>query len=192
MSSTGLAIGFVGLGVMGTPMVSHLHRHGYSVTLHDLQHDHATALAQRLGARARSVSTPREVAAHSDIVITMLPHGGVVQDVTFGADGLAAGFKPGSLLLDTSSAEPWLTKDTAQRLQSQQVSMVDAPVSGAQWGAEAANLVFMVGGSSADLERVRPVLTCMGPSIFHLGALGAGHSMKCINNLITEIVRVHV
>jgi 3-hydroxyisobutyrate dehydrogenase-like beta-hydroxyacid dehydrogenase len=181
------AIGFVGLGVMGAPMVSHLHRHGYSVTLHDVQHEQTEALAARLGDRARAVRTPREVAAASDIVITMLPHGGIVQAVTFGEDGLASGFKPGSLLLDTSSAEPWLTQDTAKRLATQGVSVVDAPVSGAQWGAEAANLVFMVGGSVDDLERVRPVLTCMGPSIFHLGALGAGHSMKCINNLITAI-----
>lgn len=181
------AIGFVGLGVMGAPMVSHLNRHGYSVTLHDVQHEQTEALAARLGDRARAVRTPREVAAVSDIVITMLPHGGIVQAVTFGEDGLAAGFKPGSLLLDTSSAEPWLTQDTAKRLATQGVSVVDAPVSGAQWGAEAANLVFMVGGSVDDLERVRPVLTCMGSSIFHLGALGAGHSMKCINNLITAI-----
>ncbi len=184
---TSLAIGFVGLGVMGTPMVSHLHRHGHTVAMHDLQHEHARQLATRLGERAHACATPREVAARSDIVITMLPHGGVVQEVTFGPDGLASGFKPGSLLLDTSSAEPWLTLDTAKRLGEQRVSMVDAPVSGAQWGAEAANLVFMVGGAAADLERVRPVLACMGPSIFHLGELGAGHSMKCINNLITAI-----
>lgn len=186
-TDAGLAIGFVGLGVMGTPMVTHLHRHGHSVALHDLQIDHTRELAARLGERARACATPREVAACSDVVITMLPHGGVVQEVTFGPDGLAAGFKPGSLLVDTSSAEPWLTLDTAKRLAPLQVSMVDAPVSGAQWGAEAANLVFMVGGSGADLERVRPVLQCMGPSIFHLGALGAGHSMKCLNNLITAI-----
>lgn len=184
---SGLAIGFVGLGVMGTPMVTHLHRHGHTVALHDLQQAHAQQLATRLGERAFACTTPREVAACSDIVITMLPNGGVVQEVTFGEYGLAAGFRPGSLLLDTSSAEPWLTQDTAQRLAMQQVSMVDAPVSGAQWGAEAANLVFMVGGSPEDLERVRPVLACMGPAIFHLGALGAGHSMKCINNLITAI-----
>lgn len=182
-----VSVGFVGLGVMGTPMVSHLHRKGYQVTLHDLNGVHAQQLAAQLGAGAKAAATPREVAEHSDIVITMLPNGAVVQEVVFAHDGLAAGFRPGALLLDTSSSEPWLTKQTAERLAGQQVNMVDAPVSGAQWGAEAAHLVFMVGGATDDLERVRPLLDIMGRSVFHLGPLGSGHAMKCINNLITAI-----
>lgn len=182
-----LAVGFLGLGVMGTPMVGHIHKGGYAVTVHDLDMDAARKLVAQLGENASAVDTPREMAQKSDIVITMLPNGEVVKQVVFGEDGLAAGFKPGSLLLDTSSSEPWLTIETAARLSEQGVAMVDAPVSGAQWGAEAAELVFMVGGSTEDLQRVRPVLQCMGPSIFHLGPQGAGHAMKCINNLVTAI-----
>ncbi len=182
-----LALGFIGLGVMGTPMSTHLHQGGHRVTLHDLDMIAARALAKRLGEGAAAVESPLEVARRSDVVITMLPNGEVVQRVVFGEVGLAAGFKRGALLLDTSSSEPWLTRQTASRLAEQGVTMLDAPVSGAQWGAEAANLVFMVGGSAEDLARVRPLLGCMGKSIFHLGPQGAGHAMKCINNLVTAI-----
>lgn len=184
---TPLNIGFIGLGVMGSPMATHLANAGHRLTLNDTNADVAQQLARTLGGEARAVATPREVAERSDIVITMLPNGEVVQQVALAADGLLAGFKPGSLLLDTSSSQPWLTKETAARLAERGVAMVDAPVSGAQWGAQQANLVFMVGGADADVERARPVLSLMGPSVFHLGALGCGHAMKCINNLITAM-----
>jgi 3-hydroxyisobutyrate dehydrogenase len=95
--------------------------------------------------------------------------------------------KPASLLLDTSSAEPWLTRQTAAALAERGVAMVDAPVSGAQWGAQEAQLVFMVGGATADVARVRPLLDVMGRAVNHVGGLSAGHMMKCINNLITAI-----
>ena len=117
----------------------------------------------------------------------MLPDGKVVQEVALGSQGLIAGFKPGALLLDTSSCEPWLTQQTAKALNEKGVSMVDAAVSGAQWGAQEAKLVFMVGAAKADLERVRPLLNCMGHKIHHLGEVGAGHTMKCINNTITSM-----
>ncbi len=180
-------LGFVGLGVMGRPMASHLARAGYTMTVHDADMKIARALAKALGGEARAAATPREVAERSDIVITMLPNGEVVQAVTLGDNGLLAGFAAGSLLLDTSSSEPWLTQQTAAQLADKGVAMVDAPVSGAQWGAEAAELVFMVGAAKADLARVRPLLDVMGRAVFHLGALGCGHAMKCINNLITAM-----
>jgi 3-hydroxyisobutyrate dehydrogenase-like beta-hydroxyacid dehydrogenase len=127
------------------------------------------------------------VAALSEIVITMLPNGRVVHEVCLGEQGLIHGFKAGSLLLDTSSAEPWITQQTAEALKAKGVEMVDAPVSGAQWGAQEANLVFMVGASAENLEKVRPLLKVMGPKVHHLGGLGAGHTMKCINNTITSM-----
>lgn len=182
-----LNVGFIGLGVMGTPMATHLHNAGHRMTLLDADAARATGLAQTLGGQARAVPTPREVAERSDIVITMLPNGEVVQQVAFGEHGLLAGGRPGMLLLDTSSSEPWLTRDTAARLAGHDIAMVDAPVSGAQWGAEAADLVFMVGAEAGDLARVRPLLDRMGRSVFHLGAVGSGHAMKCINNTITAM-----
>ena len=180
-----LAIGFIGLGVMGAPMAGHLARAGHPLTLLDANADTARDLAATLGAKA--AVTPAEVAARSDIVITMLPNGSVVQQVALGEQGLLQGLRPGALLLDTSSSEPWLTQATGAALAAVGVTMVDAPVSGAAWGAAEANLVFMVGGDAANLARVRPLLDLMGRAVFHLGGLGAGHAMKCLNNLITAM-----
>jgi 3-hydroxyisobutyrate dehydrogenase len=182
-----LDIGFVGLGVMGAPMAGHLARAGHRLKLHDAGAGVAAALAQSLGAAARAADTPAALAEGCDIVITMLPNGQVVQQVALGEQGLQHGLKPGALLLDTSSAEPWLTQATGAALAARGVAMVDAPVSGAQWGAQEAKLVFMVGGDAADVARVRPLLDCMGRCVFHVGALGAGHAMKCINNLVTSL-----
>lgn len=178
-------IGFIGLGVMGAPMASHLARGGHRLTLLDTNADTARALAATLG--AEHAATPADVARASDVVITMLPNGQVVQQVALGEHGLLHGLQPGALLLDTSSAEPWLTEQTAARLADVGARMVDAPVSGAAWGAEAATLVFMVGGADDDVARVRPLLDAMGRSVHHLGALGAGHAMKCLNNCITAM-----
>lgn len=182
-----LDIGFVGLGVMGTPMATHLARAGHRLVLLDLEAAKADALAQALGGSARTARTPAEVAAASEIVITMLPHGQAVQDVALGASGLVHGWRAGGLLLDTSSCEPWLTEETGRRLAERGIGMVDAPVSGAQWGAVDAQLVFMAGGRAEDLARVRPLMERMGRAVFHLGPLGAGHAMKCINNCITAV-----
>jgi 3-hydroxyisobutyrate dehydrogenase-like beta-hydroxyacid dehydrogenase len=181
------SVGFIGLGVMGEPMAGHLAKAGYRIALFDARPQHAASLAARLGAAASAPHSPAEVARVSDIVVTMVPNGEVVRDLVGGEHGLLQGFAPGALLLDTSSSEPWLTEETGARLGARGVAMVDAPVSGAEWGAKAAELVFMVGGAAADLERVRPLLAAMGKAIFHVGGLGAGHAMKCLNNLITSV-----
>lgn len=180
-------IGFIGLGVMGTPMATHLARAGHRLTLLDARADVARELAAQLGNGATAATTPREVAQRSDVILTMLPNGHVVQEVALGEDGLVHGVRPGALLLDTSSCEPWLTEQTGQALAQRGVTMVDAPVSGAQWGAIDAKLVFMVGGRAEDVARVQPLLDVMGRASFHLGGLGCGHGMKCINNCITAV-----
>ena len=178
------AIGFIGTGIMGAPMAGHLAKAGYAVTVCDLNPAAAEAVAAA-HPTARAVATPREVGAAAEIVITMLPSGPYVRDVATGLNGLLESLAPGSLVLDTSSSEPWITKETAVALSARGIAMVDAPVSGAQWGAQAADLVFMVGGAAADVARALPLLRIMGKQVFHLGPLGAGHTMKCINNLIT-------
>jgi len=184
--STPLTIGFVGLGVMGVPMARHLGQAGHRVQGFDV----APVALERLQAAhgsATSCSSARQAAHGADVVFTMLPNGRVVRDTVLAADGIAAGLRAGAVLVDTSSSEPWLTRETAAALAARGASMVDAPVSGAQWGAEAADLVFMVGGADADVQRVRPLLDVMGKQIFHLGPLGAGHTMKCLNNLVTAM-----
>lgn len=186
MTNENINIGFIGLGIMGTPMAGHLARAGYTMTVHDIDRARTDAVkAQFPGVTA--ADTPAEVGANADIVITMLPSGAYVREVALGDKGLIHGLKPGSLLLDTSSCEPWLTVKTAAALAERGIAMVDAPVSGAEAGAIAAELVFMAGGSPDALERVRPLLEIMGKHVFHLGQVGAGHAMKCINNTITAM-----
>jgi 3-hydroxyisobutyrate dehydrogenase-like beta-hydroxyacid dehydrogenase len=178
------AVGFVGLGVMGLPMARHLAASGVHLTAFDIDAQALDRLS-RSTTGATIASSPKEVAAASEIVFTMLPHGRAVASVVFGPSGLAEGFRSGSLLIDTSSSEPWHTRATAERLKSQGVDMIDAPVSGAEIGALNAELVFMAGGEEQAIERARPLLEVLGDQVFHLGPIGSGHVMKSINNLIT-------
>lgn len=179
-------IGFIGLGVMGLPMASNLAQAGYSLTVYDVNPAALERAAQTID-KVSLAQSPAEVARASEIVVTMLPSGKYVQEVALGENGLINGFHEGSLLLDTSSSEPWLTKETAAKLAEQGVAMVDAPVSGAQIGAQTGQLVFMVGGEPTAVERVRPLFEVMGKQVFHLGGIGAGHTMKCLNNMVTAM-----
>lgn len=179
-------IGFIGLGVMGTPMAGHLASAGYELTVLDVDRAKVERFASAHPS-ARIAATPRDVAAASDIVITMLPSGEYVRDVALGEHGLIEGFEAGALLIDTSSSEPAFTVQTADALRARGVDTVDAPVSGAEWGAKRAELVFMVGGAPASVERARPLLDVMGRKVFRLGDVGAGHMMKSINNVITAM-----
>jgi len=184
--SISLTIGFIGLGVMGVPMARHLGEAGHRVQGFDI----APEALERLREAHDAVlvcSSADAATRGADVVFTMLPNGRVVRDSVLAPDGIAAALSPGALLIDTSSSEPWLTRETAAAVAARGASMVDAPVSGAQWGAEAAELVFMVGGAFADVQRARPLLNVMGKQVFHLGALGAGHTMKCLNNLVTAM-----
>ncbi|HEX5778254.1 MAG TPA: NAD(P)-dependent oxidoreductase [Xanthobacteraceae bacterium] len=178
-------IGFVGVGVMGSRMARNLAKAGHKLTVFDA--DAATTAEVANDIDGRAAKSPSEVAAASEIVVTMLPNGHVVRDVVLGDNGLAAGFRPSALLIDCSSAEPWIAREIADALAEQKVEMVDAPVSGAEEGARTATLVFMCGGSDEALGRARPVLEAMGQHIFHVGPLGAGHTMKAINNVTTAL-----
>ena len=179
-------IGFIGLGVMGTPMAGHIARAGYPLAVYDMD----ARAVERVKADNASVAVAANsaaVGAVSDVVFTMLPDGTQVQQAVLGPDGLVATMAPGSLLIDTSSAQPWLTVETATELAAAGIAMIDAPVSGARWGAEQADLVFMVGGDPADVARAQPLLELLGRSVHHVGPLGSGHVMKCINNTITAM-----
>ena len=179
-------LGFIGLGIMGEPMAGHLANAGYRVAVYDLDRNSCEKTAQKHSGITIKDS-PRAVGEAAEIVITMLPSGRFVQEVALGDNGLIHGLRSGAVLLDTSSCEPWLTQETAAALAGKGISMVDAPVSGAQIGAIQAQLVFMVGSDDESLQRVTPLLEIMGKQIFHLGPVGAGHAMKCINNLITAV-----
>ncbi len=179
-------VGFIGLGVMGMPMAANLGKAGYELNLYDIDTAAAESALQEIK-NAAIMTTPKAVARVSDVVITMLPSGEYVRSVTTGPDGLAEGFQQGAILIDTSSSEPWMTMALSKLLSKQEVQMIDAPVSGAQTGAQKAELIFMAGGEAEPLSRVTPLLNAMGKQIFHLGPVGSGHMMKCINNLITAM-----
>lgn len=181
-----MRVGFIGLGVMGSAMIKHLAKAGHELALYDLDRQ-ATSKAARRHKGALAAKSPRAVAEASQVVFTMLPNGCAVRDCVFGKAGLAEALARGAVLVDTSSAEPWITCETAARLAEQEVAMIDAPVSGAQEGAESATLVFMCGGAPASLDRVRPLLALMGRHVFHLGPVGSGHAMKAVNNLATAL-----
>jgi 3-hydroxyisobutyrate dehydrogenase len=181
-----MRIGFIGLGVMGTPMAGHLAKAGHLLTVLDIDR----AKAERLAAGHHTMqvaATPREVAERSEVVVTMLPSGEYVREVVLGDAGLVEGFDGGELVIDTSSCEPWLTVETAKGLAAKGVEMVDAATSGAEMGAKSATLVFMLGGAAAAIARAKPVLEVLGKHLFHLGPVGAGHAMKSINNTITAM-----
>jgi len=181
-----MRVGFIGLGVMGSAMVKHLAKGGHELALYD-RDQQATSKVARRHKGALTAKSPRAVAEACDVVFTMLPNGGAVRECVFGEAGLAKGLERGAILVDSSSAEPWITRETAAGLAEHGVAMLDAPVSGAQEGAESATLVFMCGGEAAALDRVRPLLDLMGTHVFHLGPVGSGHAMKTVNNLATAL-----
>ncbi|MCP5144859.1 MAG: NAD(P)-dependent oxidoreductase [Gammaproteobacteria bacterium] len=183
---TTATIAFIGLGVMGAPMAGHLARAGHQVKAFDLSLS-AVQRACELCPALGSASSAAEAADGADVVFTMLPSGKPVRDVILGSGGVAAALKPGSLVIDTSSSEPWITRENSTALQPLGIALVDAPVSGAEAGAIAGDLVFMVGASDDDFPRAQRLLSSMGARIFHLGQVGCGHTMKAINNLITAV-----
>ncbi|WP_347929133.1 NAD(P)-dependent oxidoreductase [Pseudomonas helvetica] len=176
------SLAFAGIGLMGLPMCRRLLAAGYPLTVWNRNPDKCAPLVE---AGARQVATPAELCQHADLVMLCLANTEVVREVVFGAAGVASGAKTGQLLVDFSSLEPTATREMAAELVSRTgMGWVDAPVSGGVAGAEAASLAIMVGGESADVERVRPVLSSLGQWVTHMGAVGAGQVTKACNQMI--------
>jgi 3-hydroxyisobutyrate dehydrogenase len=174
------SIGFVGLGNMGMPIVTRLLAAGYAVTGFDVAEGPRTALAE-LGGTA--VATLAEVATGVDVLILMLPDSKIVASVMSDA-GLTAALRRGLLVVDMGSSEPVKTRTLAAELDALGVELVDAPVSGGVSGAVNGTLTIMVGGAGAAVARVTPVLEHLG-TVRHAGAVGSGHAIKALNNLIS-------
>ncbi len=173
-------IGFIGLGNMGGPMTRRLVEAGYSVQAFDLV---PAARAAAVADGAIEASELGDAARGADAVILMLPNSQIVAGVL--ADkGLADALAPGTLVVDMSSSEPLTTRELATGLAAQGIAMVDAPVSGGVKGAVAGTLTIMVGGSDADVARIRPVLEALGRPV-HAGGVGSGHAIKALNNLLS-------
>jgi len=177
-------LGFIGLGIMGKPMASHLVKAGYTVHVCDLAEESVKHLCS-LGAKACSCC--REIAQKSDIIFIMVPDTPDVEAVLFGTEGVAEGLKPGSIVVDMSSISPIATKEFAKKLAAMGVKMLDAPVSGGQVGAENATLSIMVGGPVDVFNQIKPYFERMGKNIVHIGDHGDGQTCKVANQIVVAL-----
>jgi len=174
-------IGFIGLGIMGRPMARNLLAAGFDLTVHSRSPGPVDELVD---AGAAGAASPADVAAVSDVVITMLPDTPDVEQVLTGHDGVADGAAAGSLVIDMSTIDPAASRRLAAGFAARDVAMLDAPVSGGERGAIDAVLSIMVGGESAALERARPVFDALGRTVVHVGTSGAGQVCKACNQLV--------
>ena len=178
-----LKLGFVGLGIMGTPMAGHLIAAGHTVFIST-----RSTVPDELAKSAAIVCTsPAEVASQADIIITMVPDTPDVEKVLFGEHGIASGLTKGKIVVDMSSISPIETKVFAQKINALGCEYLDAPVSGGQLGAKGATLTIMVGGSEATFAKVKPVFELMGKNITLVGGNGAGQVTKVANQIIVAL-----
>jgi len=181
-----MKLGFIGLGIMGTPMALHLLDGGHQLFVHT-----RSQLPERIAASAATrCASATDVARQADVVFTMLPDTPDVEAVLFGPAGIAAGLVAGAprkTVVDMSSISPSATKAFAQRLQALGADLIDAPVSGGELGAQAATLSFMCGGDAAVFETVRPLLALMGKNITLVGGPGDGQTTKVANQIIVAL-----
>ena len=176
-------IGFVGIGSMGWPMAALLHKAGYPLQIVDASAERAQVFTKEIGGTV--AASNRALAAASDIIITILPTSAIVQTVLEGTNGVLAGLRKDAVVVEMSSGVPTITRSLAEQVAAAGAHMVDAPVSGGVPRAKTGELAIMFGGSEAILERVRPVLSCMGTSITRTGDVGSAHAMKALNNLVS-------
>jgi 2-hydroxy-3-oxopropionate reductase len=173
-----MKVGFIGLGVMGRPMALHLHKAGHELAVWARRPDSVGDLP------ARVCSTPAELGRCCDVVFTVITSSADVESVALGENGLIEGMAPGSVLVDCSTIAPEAARKIAARLGEKGIHLLDAPVSGGAQGAIDATLAIMAGGEAAVLERVRPLLDCLGKRIVHVGPNGAGQVAKACNQMI--------
>ena len=183
MTKGGLNIGFIGLGIMGSPMAQNLQKAGHQLFIYS-RSKVADELVQ--GGATVCVSSA-EVAKRGDIIITMLPDTPQVDEVLFGDTGVAAGLSAGKVVVDMSSIAPLATKAFAKKINALGCDYLDAPVSGGQVGAKAASLTIMVGGPQAAFDRVNPLFEVMGKNITLVGGNGDGQTTKVANQIIVAL-----
>ncbi|EPE96418.1 2-hydroxy-3-oxopropionate reductase [Rhizobium grahamii] len=177
-------VGFIGLGIMGTPMARHLQDAGHTIVTSKF----SIAPRQELVDNGlQFVETPRALAEAVDTIILMLPDTPEVKDVLFGVNGVAFGLSAGKLVIDMSSISPIETKEFAAKVRATGAEYVDAPVSGGEVGANNASLSIMAGGSPASFERALPLFQLMGKNITLVGDCGDGQVTKVANQIIVAL-----
>ncbi len=175
-------IGFVGLGNMGVPMARNLAKRAAHLVALDPSEDQRS---QMKGIKNVTTTDNLHELGGCNIVVLMLPNGAIVRDVLIGSGKLNTILPNNALVIDMSSSDPQIYDDIKTHLESYNIDIIDAPVSGNVSGAENATLTIMTGGSRAAVTRANPVLTAMGKTIFYLGDLGSGQTMKALNNLLS-------
>ncbi|RSM85008.1 2-hydroxy-3-oxopropionate reductase [Kibdelosporangium aridum] len=174
-------VGFIGLGIMGSPMAAHLVNAGHEVIGFDVVPESLAALTEAGGKAASNVA---EAVAAAEVVITMLPNHPHVESVVLGDDGVLQNAKDGILLIDMSTIRPESSLAIAEAAKAKGIRVLDAPVSGGEAGAKNAALSIMVGGDAADFEAAKPLFDVLGKTVVHVGPHGAGQVVKAANQLV--------
>lgn len=179
-----MKIGFIGLGIMGKPMSRNLLKAGFELVVYDID-ETAVKIIEKAG--AKPASSPKEVAQNSDVIITMLPKASIGKSVLEDENGVLAGIKENSVVIDMSSVSPVASKEFAQMVEEKKCKFLDAPVSGGEIGAINATLAIMIGGDEAVVAKVRPILEALGKSITVVGPNGSGSVAKLANQIMVNL-----
>lgn len=179
-----MKIGFIGTGIMGKPMAQNLQKAGH--TLYFSEH-YNKAPADLLGDNGIALASPKAVAEAAEVIITMVPDTPQVEEVLFGANGVAEGLSAGKVVVDMSSISPIATKVIAKRVNETGADFLDAPVSGGEVGAINATLTIMVGGEQAVFDKIKPLFDIMGQNITLVGGNGDGQTTKVANQIIVAL-----
>ncbi len=179
-----MKIGFIGLGVMGKPMVNNLLKSGYEVVAFDVYESNMQKVA---AAGAAVAASSKEVAQQCEVVITMVPNSPHVKAAVLGPDGVLEGAKPGMILVDMSSIAPLASQEISKACAEKGVKMLDAPVSGGEPKAIDGTLSIMVGGEKDVFDQVFDILSAMGSSVVHCGNIGAGNTTKLANQIVVAL-----
>ena len=177
-------IGFIGLGVMGKPMSKNLIKAGYSLIVYDINPD---SVKEVVSAGALQGSSPSQIGAECDVIITMLPNSPHVEQVVTGKNGILEGAKPGSVIIDMSSISPIVAKKLYAAAAGKGVDMLDAPVSGGEPKAKDGTMSIMVGGKEKIFESVKDILLSMGASAILIGEIGSGNIAKLANQIMVAL-----
>ena len=187
MTTESLKIGFIGLGIMGTPMAAHLISAGHTLFAHT-----RSKMPEAIASRATICTSASDVAEKADVIFVMVPDTPDVEKVLFGQSGVAAGLEksgsaPRKVVIDLSSISPISTKAFAKKINAMGCDYLDAPVSGGEVGAKNATLSFMVGGDENVFERIKPLFELMGKNITLVGGNGDGQTAKVANQIIVAL-----
>ena len=174
-------VGFIGLGIMGRGMARNIANAGFPLFVYNRT---ASRMAELADVGAKPTTSPADVARHCDIIITCVSDTPDVEAVITGPDGVIHGLKPGALVIDMSTISPQATVALAEQIRAHGGTMLDAPVSGGSEGAAKGTLSIMVGGDADDFNRAFPVFQAMGKNIVHVGAQGAGQTVKLVNQIL--------